>query len=81
MFIDGIDEVTGIFERSETVGEAVRRVNVEADVVWVDGHSDYGHALTVFYERWGQEIRPEDEHPVARRRPEQLPRLAGMGRA
>ena len=59
VFIDGIDEVTGIFERSETVGEAVRRVNVEADVVWVDGHSDYGHALTVFYERWGQEIGPK----------------------
>ena len=59
VFIDGIDEVTGIFERSETVTEAVHRVNVEADVVWVDGHSDYGHALTVFYERWGHEIGPK----------------------
>jgi len=52
VFIDGIDEVTGIFDRSDTVTEAVHRVNLEADVVWVDGHSDYGHALTVFYERW-----------------------------
>ena len=59
VFIDGIDEVTGIFERSETVTEAVQRVNVEADVVWADGHSDYGHALTVFYERWGDEIGPK----------------------
>ena len=59
VFIDGIDEVTGIFDRSETVTEAVHRVNVEADVVWVDGHSDYGHALTVFYERWGDEIGPK----------------------
>ncbi len=59
VFIDGIDEVTGIFERSETVAEAISRVNVEADVVWADGHSDYGHALTTFYERWGDEIGPK----------------------
>ncbi|MGD0983725.1 MAG: VWA domain-containing protein [Acidimicrobiales bacterium] len=59
VFIDGIDEVTGIFDRSDTVTEAVHRVNLEADVVWVDGHSDYGHALTVFYERWGNEIGPK----------------------
>jgi uncharacterized protein with von Willebrand factor type A (vWA) domain len=59
VFIDGIDEVTGIFERSETVTEAIQRVNLEADVVWADGHSDYGHALTVFYERWGHEIGPK----------------------
>ena len=59
VFIDGIDEVTGIFDRSDTVTEAVHRVNLEADVVWVDGHSDYGHALTVFYERWGHEVGPK----------------------
>ena len=59
VFIDGIDEVTGIFDRSDTVTEAVHRVNLEADVVWVDGHSDYGHALGVFYERWGHEIGPK----------------------
>ena len=57
-FIDGIDEVTSMFERSETIVEAIHRVNTEADVVWVDGHSDYGHALTVFWERWGRDITP-----------------------
>ena len=36
----------------------MHRINTEADVVWVDGHSDYGHALTVFWERWGEEITP-----------------------
>ncbi len=25
-------------------------------MVWLDGHSDYGHALTVFQERWGAEV-------------------------
>ncbi len=59
VFIDGLDEVTQIFERSETVTEAVHRVNQEADVVWVDGHSDYGHALGVFFQRWGQDVGPK----------------------
>ncbi len=59
VFVDGIDEVTSIFERSETVGEAVHRVNLEADVIWIDGHSDYGHALSVFWQRWGKEVGPK----------------------
>jgi uncharacterized protein len=59
VFIDGIDEVTAIFDRSETVGEAIQRVNQEADVVWVDGHSDYGHALNVFWTRWGKDVGPK----------------------
>jgi uncharacterized protein with von Willebrand factor type A (vWA) domain len=56
VFIDGIDEVTRFFQESDDVTDAVQRVNTEADVIWVDGHSDYGHALTVFWERWGEEI-------------------------
>ncbi len=58
VFIDGIDEVTGFFDGVDDPSEAVHRINTEADVVWVDGHSDYGHALTVFWERWGEEITP-----------------------
>jgi uncharacterized protein with von Willebrand factor type A (vWA) domain len=56
VFIDGIDEVTEFFRGVEDVTEAVHRVNTEADVVWVDGHSDYGHAFEVFWERWGKEV-------------------------
>jgi uncharacterized protein with von Willebrand factor type A (vWA) domain len=56
VFIDGIDEVTEYFKGVEDVQEAVHRVNTEADVVWVDGHSDYGHAFEVFWERWGRDI-------------------------
>jgi len=56
VFIDGIDEVTRFFEGADDVTEAVHRINTEADVIWVDGHSDYGHALSVFWERWGEEI-------------------------
>ncbi|MBK5287144.1 MAG: VWA domain-containing protein, partial [Acidimicrobiia bacterium] len=56
VFIDGIDEVTRFFEESNEISEAVHRVNTEADVIWVDGHSDYGHALEVFYDRHLTEV-------------------------
>jgi uncharacterized protein with von Willebrand factor type A (vWA) domain len=56
VFIDGIDEVTRFFLESDDVADAVQRVNSEADVVWVDGHSDYGHALRTFYERHHREV-------------------------
>ncbi len=58
VFIDGLDEVTKYFEGVDDINEAVHRVNTEADVVWVDGHSDYGHALGVFWEKYGKDIGP-----------------------
>ncbi len=59
VFIDGIDEVTDYFDRVDDIAEAVHRVNTEADVVWVDGHSDYGHALEVFWQKWGKDVGPK----------------------
>jgi uncharacterized protein with von Willebrand factor type A (vWA) domain len=59
VFIDGIDEVTRYFQESDDVTEAVQRVNTEADVVWVDGHSDYGHAFEVWHQRHYSEITPK----------------------
>jgi uncharacterized protein with von Willebrand factor type A (vWA) domain len=59
VFIDGIDEVTEYFRGVEDITEAVHRVNTEADVVWVDGHSDYGHAFEVFWERNGRDVGPK----------------------
>ncbi|HSL58910.1 MAG TPA: VWA domain-containing protein [Acidimicrobiales bacterium] len=59
VFIDGLDEVTTYFEGVEDISQAVHRVNTEADVVWVDGHSDYGHAFEVFWERYGKDIGPK----------------------
>ncbi|MCB1272091.1 MAG: VWA domain-containing protein [Microthrixaceae bacterium] len=59
VFIDGVDEVTSFFEGTEDILEAIHRVNTEADVVWVDGHSDYGHAFEVFWQRWGRDIGPK----------------------
>ena len=59
VFIDGIDEVTDFFTGVEDISDAITRVNTEADVIWVDGHSDYGHAFEQFWERWGKEMSPK----------------------
>jgi uncharacterized protein len=56
VFVDGIDEVTRFFEGVVDPVEAVARINTEADVIWVDGHSDYGHALSEFHRRWGDQV-------------------------
>jgi len=54
-FVDALDEVSHLFD-GEDVEEAVSRLMVEARVVWADGHSDYGRALTTFVERYGHEV-------------------------
>ena len=59
VFIDGIDEVTDFFKNTEDIQDAIHRVNTEADVVWVDGHSDYGHAFEVFWEKYGKDVGPK----------------------
>jgi len=59
VFIDGIDEVTKYFQNNDDISNAIHRINTEADVIWVDGHSDYGHAFEVFWERWGKELGPK----------------------
>src|SRR5256885_2527636 len=56
VFIDGVDEVTRFFQEADEIGEAIHRVNTEADVVWVDGHSDYGHAFEIWHERHIREV-------------------------
>ena len=59
VFIDGIDEVTSYFEGVEDIAQAVHRVNTEADVIWVDGHSDYGHAFEAFWKEHARDITPK----------------------
>jgi len=59
VFIDGIDEVTRFFDGVEDAADAIHRVNTEADVIWVDGHSDYGHAFEEFWKAWGADIGPK----------------------
>src|SRR5829696_5449569 len=58
-FIDTCDEVTRLFAPGVDLADAVTRLAREADLVSYDGHSDYGHALRVFAERWPDAVGPK----------------------
>ncbi|MGH9107197.1 MAG: vWA domain-containing protein [Acidimicrobiales bacterium] len=55
-FIDGVDEVTDLLRGADDMAGAVQSINTQAEVIWSEGHSDYGHALSNFVERWGREL-------------------------
>lgn len=55
-FTDGIEEITGILENAADVASAARDINGAHGFVSLDGHSDYGMALTRFWDRWGPEV-------------------------
>src|SRR5918996_263311 len=57
-FVDTIDEVTDFFGPGVDFGSAVSRITTEAEVVWLDGHSDYGNALETFHNRYGSQLTP-----------------------
>ncbi len=57
-FVDTVDEVTRFFGPGVDLGSAVGRITSEAEVVWLDGHSDYGHSLERFHERFGPQLNP-----------------------
>jgi uncharacterized protein with von Willebrand factor type A (vWA) domain len=56
-FIDTVDEVTHLFADGD-FGTGMARMTQEADLVWLDGHSDYGHAFEVFARRYRQALTP-----------------------
>ncbi|HVM20945.1 MAG TPA: VWA domain-containing protein [Egibacteraceae bacterium] len=56
-FIDTVDEVTALFEEGDFT-DAMQRLNTEADLVWLDGHSDYGHAFERFHAGWADAVTP-----------------------
>lgn len=56
-FIDTMDEVTDHFDAPDAV-DAMQHMLETADLVWLDGHSDYGHALLRFHERYATELTP-----------------------
>jgi uncharacterized protein with von Willebrand factor type A (vWA) domain len=57
-FIDTVDEVTRFFDQGDDIADAMAKVAAEADVVWFDGHSDYGHAFETFAEKYPDAITP-----------------------
>ncbi|GGI06867.1 vWA domain-containing protein [Egicoccus halophilus] len=56
-FIDTLDEVTRLFERGDPT-DAMQRMLAEAELVWLDGHSDYGHSLERFHTRYARDLTP-----------------------
>ncbi len=56
-FIDALDEVTPWFTHQDPA-DAMRRVLSEADLVWLDGHSDYGRAFEQFHREHGRSLTP-----------------------
>lgn len=58
VFIDAVDEVTHVLGPGVDFVEAIARIEDEADIVWLDGHSDYGTALQLFEERYGKDLTP-----------------------
>jgi uncharacterized protein with von Willebrand factor type A (vWA) domain len=57
VFVDGIDEVTDVMAEADDIVAVTNRINREGRGVWLDGRSDYGHALQSFQERYGGQIR------------------------
>jgi len=65
VFVDAVDEVTDHLKPGIDFRDALLRITTEADVVWLDGHSDYGHALEQFSARYGREITPRSTVIIA----------------
>lgn len=51
LFIDTVDEVTDILKSTDPA-EAIPKALQTANVIWLDGHSDYGHSLKQFHENY-----------------------------
>jgi hypothetical protein len=56
VFVDGVDEVTNRFRHGAEVAQSLREVLQSADVVRVDGHSDYGRAFGELHELLGSSV-------------------------
>ena len=57
-FIDTCDEVTRFFTPGGDVADALARMSAEAQLVWFDGHSDYGHSIEKFAENYPDAVGP-----------------------
>lgn len=55
-FVDTVDEVSEFFGPGVDFGSALHRVTTEAEVVWMDGHSDYGNSFETFLTKYGSQL-------------------------
>jgi len=57
-FIDTCDEVSRFFTPGGDVAAALARMSAEANLVWYDGHSDYGHSIREFATSYPDAVGP-----------------------
>jgi uncharacterized protein with von Willebrand factor type A (vWA) domain len=57
VFVDGIEDITEMMEKADNLAEVTHRINRGSSAVWLNGRSDYGHALRTFERRWGDQVR------------------------
>lgn len=89
VFVDAVDEVTDYLKPGTDFVEALGRISTEADVVWLDGHSDYGHAFEQFVAKYGRELTSRSTVIIAgdarnnyrEPRAQQLAEVASVARA
>ncbi len=89
VFVDAVDEVTAHLRPGIDFADALVKIGSEADVVWLDGHSDYGHAFEQFMARYGREVTPRTTVIIAgdarnnyrEPRAQRLAELSGSARA
>ncbi|SEG64440.1 hypothetical protein SAMN04489712_10824 [Thermomonospora echinospora] len=58
-FIDATDEITRFFAPGVDVVDAMTTLAREADLVWITGRSNYGHAIKVFDDKYRDAITPK----------------------
>jgi hypothetical protein len=51
LFIDTVDEVTEVLKSTDPA-DAIPKALQIANVIWLDGHSDYGHSFKQFHENY-----------------------------
>ena len=57
-FIDTCDEVSRFFAPGGDIADALARMGNEAELVWFDGHSDYGHSIEAFADKYPDAVGP-----------------------
>jgi uncharacterized protein with von Willebrand factor type A (vWA) domain len=57
VFVDGIEEVTGVFEAATDIAAVTQHINSGTVAVRLDGHSGYGMVLETFWDQWGPQAR------------------------
>ncbi len=55
LFIDTVDEVTETLKASDPA-DAIPKALQIANVIWLDGHSDYGHSFKNFHENYLESV-------------------------